>query len=308
MQDSWLDVEPSRISPHERRLLDAERQLFVECGVAPATHFLWPGERERQVRIFDLGEGQPLLMLHGGNSVAATWAPLWQRLRGYRVLAPDRPGCGLTHAQDYAGIDFDRHAVEFVREVMDAARLEQTALVGNSMGGYWALLFALAHPERVERVILLGEPAGSTKWPTAKHRLGGTPVLNRLLFATVARPRPDRRLFRGLMADPGRASESLIEVAHAAAQIPGAALAWRSMLENVAAPWRPSRLTYALGDRLRRLSVPVLLAWGDDDFAPLDAGREIAQRIPGARFEVVADAGHLVWLDQPEEVARLLTA
>jgi pimeloyl-ACP methyl ester carboxylesterase len=189
---------------------------------------------------------------------------------------------------------------------MDGAGLERATLIANSMGGYWSLLYALAHPERVERLVLLGEPAGSTPRPSGRHRLGATPFLNRVLFATVARPRPTPRIFAGLMADPSRASEALIACAYAGSQLPGAALAWRSMLELVAAPWHRPLLTYALRAELRQLRVPVLFAWGDRDFAPVDAGREIAHHIPDARFEVVRDAGHLVWLDQPAAAARLI--
>lgn len=288
----------------ECRFVAAERRLFAELGVEVDVRFL--ESPAGPVRILECGLGEPLLMIHGGNSVAATWAPLWAELQAtYRMFAPDRPGCGLTHRQDYRGVDFRSHAVEFVETVMDGLDLPRAVLVGNSMGGYWSLLFAVAHPERVERVVLLGEPAGSEPVPSFRHRLGATPLVNRLLFATVARPRPDARIFRGLMAGPSRASSALVDCAFAGSQLPGAGLAWRSMLELVAASWRRPRLTYALRDELAGLQVPVLFAWGDRDFASVAAGREIARAVPNARFEVVPDAGHLLWIDQPATAARL---
>ena len=288
----------------ETRFAAAEQRLFAELGLEVEARFL--DSPAGRIRVLECGSGEPLLMIHGGNSVAATWAPLWAELQDtYRMVAPDRPGCGLTYRQDYRGVDFRRHAVEFVETVMDRVGLPRAVLVGNSMGGYWSLLFALAHPERVERVVLLGEPAGSAPVPGLRHRLGATPVVNRLLFATVARPRPDATIFRGLMADPSRASSALLACAFAGSQLPGAGRAWRSMLELVAAPWRRPRLTYALRDELAGLEVPVLFAWGDRDFAPVAAGREIARAVPTARFEVVPDAGHLLWIDQPATAARL---
>ena len=286
---------------------DAEQALFRECGVEVRRSFLHEADPMRRISVLETGEGPPLLMIHGGNSVAATWAPLWARLHGYRIIAPDRPGCGLSHRQDYRGVDFRRHAVDFVRDVMDGAGLERATLVANSMGGFWALLFGLAHPERVERIVLVGEPAGATRMPSGRHRLGALPPINRLVFATVARPRPNSRMFRGLMADPERASRALVACAYAGSQLPGAALAWRTMLERVALPpWRPPQLTYALAPELRSLRPPVLFAWGDRDFAPVAAGRAIAAQLPDARFEVVPDAGHLAWLDQPAAVADLV--
>jgi pimeloyl-ACP methyl ester carboxylesterase len=246
-------------------------------------------------------------MIHGGNSVAASWAPLLREVGGaFHAFAPDRPGCGLTYRQDYRGVPFREHAVKFIGDVMDGLGLERATLVGNSMGGYWALVFALANPERVNRIALLGEPTGSVATPGIRFRIGGTPVLNRFLFSTVLRPRRDSRLFAGLMADPERASRNLIECQFACAKLPGAAVAWRTMLELVVAPWKQVELTHALIPELPKIDIPVLFTWGDRDFAPVDAGRAVSRAFRHARFEVIPDAGHLVWLDQPEVVGRLL--
>ncbi len=293
------------LSQPEVELVEAERRLFGQLGIEVRSRFLVSAAG--RIRVLECGIGRPLLMIHGGSSIAAAWAPLWAELQAsFRMLAPDRPGCGLTYRQDYRGVDFRRHAVDFVRTVMDGVELGRATLVGNSMGGFWALLFALAYPERVDSVVLLGEPAGSTPVPGRRHRLGAVPLLNRPLFATVARPRPDARIFRGLMADPSRAGGPLLACAYAGSQLPGAGTAWRSMLELVAAPWRPMQLTYALLAELSRIEVPVHFLWGDRDFAPVVAGEHIAGQMPGATFEVVPDAGHLLWLDQPAAAARLL--
>jgi pimeloyl-ACP methyl ester carboxylesterase len=299
--------QENSLSAAELALTAAEDRLFTGLGISIESRFLDEADRRRRIRVLEVGNGRPIVMLHGGNSIAATWAPLWAALEGsFHVFAPDRPGCGLTYRQDYRGIDFQAHAVRFVTRVMDGLGIERASLVGNSMGGYWALLFALAHPDRVERLVLLGEPAGSTRRLSLRHRLGATPYLNRLLFATVARPRPDVQIFAGLMADPARASQALVQCAYAGAVLPGARTAWASMLELVAAPWKRVQLTYALRPELEALRTPVLLAWGDRDFAPVEAGRVLAQDLPDCRFEIVADGGHLLWIDQPTVSAMLV--
>ena len=296
-----------RLSAAERTFAGAQNALFRDLGLEVRSRFVRPDSPARRVHVLETGAGEPLLMIHGGNSVAATWAPLLAELSGrFHAYAPDRPGCGLTHRQDYSGVSFRVHATTFVGEVMDGLGLRRATLVGNSMGGYWALLFALAHPERVARVVLLGEPAGSKPSRARKHRLAGTPLLNRLLFATILRPRRDPRMLSGLMADPTRASQPLIECAFAGAMLPGARQAWRTMLELVVAPGKPVQLTQALIPELPTLQCPVLFAWGDHDFVPVADGRAISRHVPRARFEVVPDAGHLVWIDQPKVVARLL--
>ena len=295
------------MTPPEAQFAAAENRLFEELGLDLNAGFLWPSDPDRRIHVREGGSGQALLLLHGGNSVGATWAPLLKHLtRQFRIVAPDRPGCGLSHRQNYRDIDFRKHAIAFVDDVMDGMGLERATLVGNSMGGFWSLLYALARPRRVERVVLLGEPAGSSASPPGRFRVAATPYVNRLLFSTVLRPKRDPRLFKGLMADPARASETLVACAFAGASLPGANEAWRTMLELVVGLRGPVKLTHSLIPELSRLEPPVLFVWGDHDFAPIENGRGISRAIPSSRFEVVSDAGHLVWLDQPPEVARLL--
>ena len=109
-----------------------------------------------------------------------------------------------------------------------------------------------------------------------------------------------------MVAHPERASEACLDVTYAGAVLPGARLAWLSMLERVAPPFRPNELTYALRDELRHLRRPVLIIWGDHDFFAPSWGDELCRYLPQARLEVVAEAGHFPWVDEPKHVAALL--
>ena len=146
----------------------AEEKLFRETGTQTRSRTIQihdPAANVAHVRVLETGpEGaRPLVMIHGGNSVAAGWEPLLSLLKDdFHIYAPDRPGCGLTDKLDYRGIPFCEHALAFIGGVLDGLNLPKVTLVGNSMGGYWSLLYALAHPERVERLVLIGEPAGSS--------------------------------------------------------------------------------------------------------------------------------------------------
>ncbi len=293
---------------------NAEERLFLEGGTPVRSRFLTirePATGVQRVHILEAGThaAPPVVLIHGGNSVAAGWEPLISLLhRDLHIYAPDRPGCGLTDSIDYRGVPFREHAVAFIGAVLDGLKVERARLVGNSMGGYWTLLYALAHPERVDRLALVGEPAGSSIRPTLGHRLLGTPGLNRLLYATALKPnhKRTRQQLRKLVAHPERASEAYLDLAHAAAILPGAQLAWLSMLERVLPLGRAPDLTYALRPRLRNLSRPTLFIWGDRDFCSPQWGKELCDQIPNARLEVLPDAGHLAWLDSPELVASLL--
>lgn len=127
-----------------------------------------PDTRVRRVRwsggetsVLDVGSGPPLLYLHGELNAAFEWIPMLPGLaRIFRVIAVDRPGHGLADPFDYEGVDLLEHAPRFVGEVLDALQLRTVNLVGNSLGGLYALLFAIDEPERVSGLVLSGALVG----------------------------------------------------------------------------------------------------------------------------------------------------
>jgi pimeloyl-ACP methyl ester carboxylesterase len=267
--------------------------------------------------LLEAGSGDSLLLLHGG-SVVAQWAPLISRLATrFHLLMPDKPGAGLASPFNYRGVDLRAHAVAFIEGLLDALGVQRAAVGGNSMGGYFALCFALAHPERVTKLAIVGEPAGADPQPTRQqsryHRLVGTRGLNAFLFKTALKPKTGAEgartgLARGkLVADPNRVPAELLECMAAGWQLPGAVRSWYTMVERA---WDPpgaglfagsTILTNRLADELAGLNVPTLFLWGEKD--PLgspDVGRALADRMPDARLEVVPDASHLVHVDQPK--------
>jgi pimeloyl-ACP methyl ester carboxylesterase len=98
-----------------------------------------------------------VLLIHGGGTVSVNLAGVMAALvPGFRCVAPDRPGCGLTDSFDHTNVPFRPHAINFGRSILDALNLQKAALIGNSMGGLWSLYFALAMPDRVTKIALLG--------------------------------------------------------------------------------------------------------------------------------------------------------
>jgi pimeloyl-ACP methyl ester carboxylesterase len=298
-----------------RRLQDA---VLAETGTTVTSRFLDVRTPPLRVQLLEAGAGDPVVMIHGGNGFAASWAPVIASLAPrFHLLMPDRPGCGLTTAFSYRGVNLRRHGVEYIESLMDALGLERAAFVGNSIGGFFEMAFAIAHPERVSKLVLVGEPAGASgRVDSRYHKLVGTRVINSLLFRTVLRPPVDTAGVRAglakgrLMAHPERLSEPMAEAIIAGAQLPGATRAWYTMLERafdrpgLAIAAHRTVLTHDLIPDLGRLTAPTLFLWGDHD--PLgtpDDGRLVAGHMPNARLEVVGDASHLAWLDQPDVCA-----
>ena len=264
----------------------------------------------RRVHVIEAGEGPPVVFLHGSNTSSLSLLPVLERLEGVRAIAVDRPGFGLSEPVRVPRERFRDAAVEFLDEVLDALGLQTPAFAGNSMGGTWALWYALARPERVRRLVLLGSaPLLPGTRPPIPLRVTAAP-----LSATCCRTSssPTASCSSGLMASMGEEDTivrypELIESVVAAARDPIASAANLAELRAIISPFgfRPS--ARIAPDELRRLNVPTLLIWGDHDpVGSADVARETATLMPRAQLELLP-AGHVPYLGHPELVSELLS-
>jgi pimeloyl-ACP methyl ester carboxylesterase len=285
----------------------AQRALFDALIPSATTRRVSWSAGETQV--IEAGAGPPLLFVHGGFGQATEWIPLWPQLVDHcRLLAVDRPGHGLADPYDFTGIDTRDLAVRFLNDILDALDLDPVPIVGNSMGGRWALELALRQPDRVERLILVGAPAGSKAQIPRLLLTLRWPVTRWIMKRVFRRSDPEgvRDFFgRVLVAHAERLPEEYV-VAKAAGQRRN----YRSMI-----PFAKRVMTYRtinpellMEQEWKRLQVPVHFIWGDVDAFDLpDTGRAAVPEIPaGADFTVIPGAGHLPWLDEPEAVARAI--
>ncbi len=300
---------PPRDPAAEERFSQAQHRLLQENGAKLQARSLPIAEPRIRVQVLEGGQGDPLLMLHGGSGMAEQFEPLLSRLTASsHVYAPDRPGCGLTDMFSYSHVPLRQHAVDFVGSTMDALGLKSANILGNSMGGYFSLVFALAHPERVTRLITIGEPAGSSADAVKSQGPLTIRGINGLLYSTVMKPGPKATyegFRRKLVVHPERLTAAYLDCCTAESQIPGAVESWITLLEDVASGTGASAgLTYALRPELSSLTMPVLMIWGENDtFGPPSLAAEMAHMIPHGEAETIRDAGHLVWLDQPNRAA-----
>lgn len=288
-------------SPEVEQFKKTQQNLLNKYNVVTSSKYVKLNAPSMTAHILEAGKGEPVLMLHGGGSVACQFAPLLGALQNdFHLIVPDRPGCGLSDMVNYNDVpNFRQHAVDFVTNLLDNLKLEKVALIGNSMGGYWSLLFALAHPDRVSKIVLIGEPAASSPYGTVP-------------FAPPADKNPSLQSITGLyqfllVANIGNVAKEMLEADLAAAKIPGAAIAWDTMVDQFKK--NPKLGTYALRPELITLKPDILFIWGEKErFGPPKLGKEMAALVPNGKCEVVADASHIVWLDQLERCASLAKA
>ena len=118
----------------------AEQRLFEACGLeAVLTKRVQMADPPLAVRVLEVGDGPPLLLVHGSGMTASTWAPLMVRLPGRRLLAVDLPGFGLSDPLDYTGRSLREHAVAQLGSLLDVLDLDRVPIVGTSLGAMWAL-------------------------------------------------------------------------------------------------------------------------------------------------------------------------
>jgi len=246
----------------------------------------------------DEGSGPPIVLLHAGIVDSRAWEPLVPRLvaAGHRVIRYDARGFGRSETEDVA---FSNRAD--VIAVLDALGVRRACLVGNSRGGQIAVDTAVESPDRVAAVAMLGSNLGGYEPEPTPAEAALFEEMERLeesgdVEATVEF---DLRLWvDGIGQPPDRVSATVRE-------------AVREMARGAADPGRihgsPIRLDPPAAGRLRRLTMPVLAVAGALDVSDVwTTAQHLERSCPDARAVLVPYVAHMIALEAPDVVARLV--
>ena len=230
-----------------------------------------------------------VLLLHAGIGDRRMWAPQITVLEaaGHEVAAPDLPGFGDAPLEP-GPIDY----VSFAAGQIEAA----AAVVGCSFGGRIALELALARPELVDRLVLVGAGLGGSDWSESAQAgfAEEEAALERGDLAAAARQQAEMWLAPGAQDDVRELTEAMT-VRSYEQQLP--------VEGQVKAVW-PQRSAEA---RLGEVAVRTLVVVGSEDLEDIKAiAARLAAEIPTARLETIEGAGHLPSLERPDELNRLL--
>jgi pimeloyl-ACP methyl ester carboxylesterase len=267
------------------RLRDAERRLFHRYGVHPQERIVWLSDPPLRVRVLEVGEGPPLVLIHGSGMLASTWAPLLPYLNKWRVLAADLPGFGLSDPHDYSGRTLRRHAVAQLRSLLDALAIPRATLVGTSLGAMWALCLALDEPDRVAGVIAIGVPAVALPGMHGDpfFTLVSTPGVGALAIRlTPPSTAIARRSMIGVLgrAAVERTPDEWFEVVRLGMRQPRWREAMRSHMLLALRRGRQRPENVLTDEELGSIAAPVLFVWGEDDaYGPPEIGERAAQRM-----------------------------
>ena len=288
----------------------AEAQYWDSYNIQPKEHYLNLAPLKTKVRVQEIGEGDPVLFVHGGPNAGTTWASLVSELQDFRCLILDRPGSGLSEPVDVTRLDFRRYGADLLVSVLDELEIQKSAVVASSFGGAMALFFAAAHPDRVSRMVQQGCPALIEGM--------GLPTFMRLL--TIG---PVGRFMASQESTMPVSLSIMRQIGHGKTidkdALPPGMMDWYLALMNQTdtmrnelqaiqhvANWRGVRPEYSYdGDLMRSIPTPTLFLWGEDDtFGGRGIARHAVNSMPDASLVMFPDQGHLPWLDDPVDHAR----
>ncbi|MEU3609621.1 4,5:9,10-diseco-3-hydroxy-5,9,17-trioxoandrosta-1(10),2-diene-4-oate hydrolase [Streptomyces sp. NPDC035033] len=247
-----------------------------------------------------------VIMLHGGGPGASGWSNFGGNLPAFagrfRTLLVDQLCYGRSD-KPVLDRDYFTSSAHAVAALMDELGVDRAHFVGNSLGGGTAVRFALDHPDRAGKLLLMG-PGGVSVNLFAPDPTEGI----KRLFAFNAAAEPTReqmRAFLEVMAyDPAIVTDALVEERFASATDPETRLGNARMAASFADPARAEATL--LWREAHRLTQPVLLTWGREDRVnPLDGALVALKTIPDARLHVFPHCGHWAQTEQADEFNRL---
>lgn len=241
---------------------------------------------------------ETVVLLHGGGPGASAWSNFGRNVPvfagRYRTVAVDQPGFGRSDKPEEHPQYFT-HSADALAGLLDVLGVERAHLVGNSLGGGAAVRFALRHPDRAGRLVLMA-PGGLALNVFTPDPTEGV----RRLARFAAPPGPSREKLAGflrtLVYDQSLVTDELVEERYAAASAPESLKAMAAMGRSFSGADHEDGMLWREAHRLRQR---VLLVWGREDRVnPLDGALVALKVIPRAELHVFGRCGHWAQLEK----------
>jgi pimeloyl-ACP methyl ester carboxylesterase len=248
----------------------------------------------------DEGEGPVVVLLHANYSSLFMWEPWVAALRDrYRVIRLDLPAHGLTGPEPSGNYTLER-IQQLFEKFVDEKGLERFTVVGTSIGGTVAMRYTADHPERIERLVLISP--GSLE-PRVRGRTTPANVPRAADLLGYILPKSFTRfMLTNDYGDPQRVSDAVVDEWYEMWMREGNRLAMLNLLRQY--------VSGGVEDKIRAVSVPVLLIWGEKNKrVPLALAYETKNLLvnsPEVRLEVLPGIGHMLVQEAPEASSKLI--
>lgn len=257
-----------------------------------------------QIHYNEAGEGECVIMLHGGGPGASGWSNFKQNLpvfgEHFRTLLVDQPGYGKSSKPKHQLTQVEIGA-RAIRDLLDTLGIEKAHLVGNSMGGATSLKFALEYPDRLDKLVLMGPGGGSVNIFSPAPTEG-----MKVLMDFYAPPGPSiektQALIDSMLYDPSLVGQELLQERLDAALDQESMDYVMNMFANIAGAGNPME---DLWMRIHEIQHETLLIWGfDDRVLPVEGSMFMLKQMPDARLVIFKECGHWAQLEKQKEFER----
>jgi 2-hydroxymuconate-semialdehyde hydrolase len=246
----------------------------------------------------DQGDGKPLVLIHGSGPGVSAWAnwrlAIPELAKSFRVLAPDMVGFGFTDRPAgfaYLKENWLRQLVDF----LDALKLDRVNLIGNSFGGAISLAFAIRHPERVEKLVLMG--AAGLRFPI-------TPALE-AVWGYQPSIENMRKLLDIFAFNRSLVNDELARLRYEASIQPGFQETFSQMFPAPRQRWVDALANDE--EAVRALPHETLIFHGrEDQVLPVEVSIRLNQLIPRSQLHVFGQCGHWTQIERTADFNRLV--
>ncbi len=252
----------------------------------------------------------PLILIHGGRDHCRSWDAVALSLRAhFHVMAPDLRGHGDSDWAKGSSYSLSDYVYDVTR-LLRAASVHQTAIVGHSMGGMIALMYAGAYPDQVSRLAVLDGVTvvpGSPRKPIHQRITEWVSQLDKIAERTTRSFRSVADAAELISAHNTRltSQQALHLASHGVRQNVDGSYSWKfDQFQSGRAPYRLSPNEYAV--LWSRIRCPTLLLRGDESFLPDPEAAGVLSYFTRVRLVTVAGAGHWLHHDKLDKVLELL--
>ncbi|MDN4590275.1 hypothetical protein DBA29_17435 [Xenophilus aerolatus] len=250
-----------------------------------------------RTRVLQAGHGgRHVVLVHGTGGRADRWIRNIDALAeaGLNVHAIDLPGHGYASKGTDVACSVPAYSA-FLAEVMDAQQIDRATIVGTSLGGHVVASYALANPDRVDRIALVGSMGLVPIGDEARGRIQAG-------ANNQSREGVESKL-RRVMHDPGLTTPDFIEEEWRINNSAGALDSFATLGRYIAADLDKD----VVGLALAKAAVPVLLVWGaEDKTVPPSVGRQARAMLPRSRLALLSGAAHTAYYECPDAFNTVL--
>lgn len=237
-----------------------------------------------QYRFVDIGEGQPLVLLHGLMGTLSNFDGVLDYFpkKGYRVLIPDLPFYSMSiHKTSIASLS--RYLFRFFERIS----VKDSILLGNSLGGHVALMFARDHQELLKGIVITGSSG------LYENNIGGNAAPNRKNYQYI------KTKAQEVFYDPAIATKEIVDSVYDTVNDN------MKLIRTIALA--KSAIRHNMSKELSLLELPAAIIWGKQDLVtPPDVAEEFHKLLPNSDLYWIDKCGHAPMMEHPDTFNELL--